>query len=102
MEYRYWGHYTDAEGDPVALDAHMRAHAHVEDHIRRLKVSGLERFPFTDPNANRTWLAVVCFAADLVRAPLLCLAGHWVEDIVQLRNTVGVWWRGTLLISLPI
>lgn len=30
--FRYWGHYTDAEGD----DAHMRAHAHVEDHVRRL------------------------------------------------------------------
>jgi hypothetical protein len=24
--YRFWGHYTDAEGDPVALDAHMRRH----------------------------------------------------------------------------
>jgi hypothetical protein len=51
MEYRYWGHYTDAAGDPVAIDAHMRAHAHVEDHIRRLKDSGLERFPFTDLDA---------------------------------------------------
>src|SRR5918996_6106771 len=36
--FRYWGHYTDAAGDPVALDVHMRAH--VEDHIRRLKDSG--------------------------------------------------------------
>jgi Transposase DDE domain group 1 len=27
--YRYWGHYTDAAGDPVALDVHIRAHAHV-------------------------------------------------------------------------
>jgi hypothetical protein len=76
MEYRYWGHYTDADGEAVALDAHMRAHAHVEDHIRRLKDSGLEHFPFTDLDANRTWLAVVCFAADLVRwFQLLCLAG---------------------------
>ncbi len=76
MEYRYWGHYTDAAGEAVALDAHMRAHAHVEDHIRRLKDSGLERFPFTDLDANRTWLAVVCFGADLVRwFQLLCLAG---------------------------
>ena len=22
--YRYWGHYTDATGSPVELDAHMR------------------------------------------------------------------------------
>ncbi len=76
LEYRYWGHYTDAVGEPVVLDAHMRAHAHVEDHIRRLKDSGLCRFPFADLDANRTWLAVVCFAADLVRwFQLLCLTG---------------------------
>ena len=59
--FRYWGHYTDAAGDPVALDVHMRAHAHVEDHIRRLKDSGANRFPFIDIDANRAWLAVVCF-----------------------------------------
>ncbi len=76
LEFRYWGHYTDAAGDPVALDVHMRAHARVEDHIRRLKVSGLERFPFCDLDANRAWMAVVCFGADLVRwFQLLCVSG---------------------------
>jgi Transposase DDE domain group 1 len=45
----------------------MRDHAHVEDHIKRLKDSGLERFPFTDLDANRAWLQVVCAGADLVR-----------------------------------
>jgi hypothetical protein len=55
----------------------MRAHAHVEDHIRRLKDSGLCRFPFTDADANGAWLTVVCFAADLVRwFQLLCLTGQ--------------------------
>jgi hypothetical protein len=74
--FRYWGHYTDAAGDPVALDVHMRAHAHVEDHIRRLKDSGADRFPFCDIDANRAWLAVVCFADALVRwFQLLCLTG---------------------------
>ena len=74
--FRYWGHYTDADGDPVDLDAHMRAHAHVEDHIRRLKDSGANRFPFTDIDANHTWLAVVCFADSLVRwFQLLCCTG---------------------------
>jgi hypothetical protein len=74
--FRYWGHYTDAEGDPVDLDVHMRAHAHVEDHIRRLKDSGAARFPFTDINANRAWLAVVCLADALVRwFHQLCLTG---------------------------
>lgn len=74
--YRYWGHYTDADGDPVALDVHMRAHAHVEDHIRRLKDSGAQRFPFTDIDANRVWLGVVTFADSLVRwFQQLCLTG---------------------------
>ena len=76
MLFRYWGHYTDAAGDPVTLDVHMRAHAHVEDHIRRLKDSGADRFPFVDIDANRAWLAVVCFADALVRwFQLLCLTG---------------------------
>jgi hypothetical protein len=76
LSYRYWGHYTDAAGDPVQLDAHMRAHAHVEDHIKRLKDSGADRFPFVDIDANRAWLAVVCFADALVRwFQLLCLTG---------------------------
>jgi hypothetical protein len=76
LEYRYWGHYTDAAGHPVDLDVHMRAHAHVEDHIRRLKASGLLRFPFCDLEANRNWLSLVCFGADLVRwFQLLCLTG---------------------------
>ncbi len=74
--FRYWGHYTDTAGEPVALDVHMRAHAHVEDHIRRLKDSGAGRFPFVDIDANRTWLAVVCFADALVRwFQQLCLSG---------------------------
>jgi Transposase DDE domain group 1 len=76
MLFRYWGHYTDAAGDPVTLDVHMRAHAHVEDHIRRLKDSAADRFPFVDIDANRAWLATVCFADALVRwFQLLCLSG---------------------------
>jgi hypothetical protein len=74
--FRYWGHYTDAAGDPVELDVHMRAHAHVEDNIKRLKDSGATRFPFVDIDANRAWLAVVCFADALVRwFQQLCLTG---------------------------
>lgn len=76
LEFRYWGHYTDQHANPVTLDAHMRAHAHVEDHIRRLKDSGLDRFPFVDLDANRARLAIVAFAADLVRwFQLVCLDG---------------------------
>lgn len=76
VNYRYWGHWTDQDGDPVDLDVTMRAHAHVENHIRRLKDSGLCRFPFTDRDANQAWLTAVCLAADLVRwFQLLCLHG---------------------------
>jgi len=75
--YRYWGHYTDADGTPVELDSHMRDHAHVEDHIKRLKDSGLERFPFTDLDANRAWMQLVCLGADLVRwFQHLCCTGE--------------------------
>lgn len=54
----------------------MRAHAHVEGTIKRLKDSGASRFPFCDIDANRAWLAVVCFADALVRwFQMLCLTG---------------------------
>ena len=59
LEYRYWGFYTDQDGDPVELDRIMRAHAHVEQHISRLKDSGLLSFPFTKIEANRNWMATV-------------------------------------------
>jgi hypothetical protein len=78
FDYRYWGFLTDQEGDIRDLDVTMRAHAHVESHIQRLKDSGLCRFPFTDFSANATWMATVMMAADLVRwFQLLCLEGPW-------------------------
>ena len=80
LEYRYWGFYTDQAGDPRELDVTMRAHAHVEQHICRLKDSGLTRFPFASFEDNATWLMVVALAADLVRwFQLLCLEGTWCD-----------------------
>jgi hypothetical protein len=77
LDYRYWGHYTDQDGSPVERDVFIRAHAHVEDHIKRLKASGLERFPFAALDANKTWLFLVALAADVVRwFQLLCLNGR--------------------------
>jgi hypothetical protein len=82
LEYRFWGHYTDQDGDPAELDRLMRAHGHVEDHIQRLKDSGLLRFPFTDLVANQAWMQAVCWAADLVRwFQLLCLTGDLVKAL---------------------
>ena len=75
--YRYWGHYSDTAGtELVEPDRHMRAHAHVEDNIRRLKDSAAGRFPFCDFEANAAWLAAVCMADSLVRwFQQLCLTG---------------------------
>ena len=65
---------------PVELDATMRAHAHVEHHIQRLKDSGLCRFPFTSFEANANWMMAVALCADLVRwFQLLCFDGTWVD-----------------------
>ncbi|MGH9044228.1 MAG: IS1380 family transposase, partial [Acidimicrobiales bacterium] len=78
LDFRYWGFYTDQDGDPVDLDVTMRAHAHVESHIQWLKESGLCRFPFTSFEANANWLMTVCLSADLVRwFQLLCCGGSW-------------------------
>ncbi len=47
-----------------------------------MKDSGLLRFPFSALDANRTWLQVICWAADLVRwFQLLCLAGPLAQAL---------------------
>ena len=80
LDFRYWGFWTDQDGDPRELDATMRAHAHVENHIQRLKDSGLNSMPFTNFAANSAWLFTVCLSSDLVRwFQLLCLAGRWTN-----------------------
>jgi len=66
-DFHYWGFYTDQEVDPVDLDVTMRAHAHVESHIQRLKESGLSRLPFTNFEVNANWLMIVVLSSDLVR-----------------------------------
>jgi len=77
IDFRYWGHYTDQTGDPGSPSTASCAHAHVEEHIARLKDSGLCRFPFSSLEANRNWLLCVTAAADLVRwFQLLCLDGE--------------------------
>ena len=78
LDFRYWGFYTDQDGDPRQLDLTMRAHAHVESHIQRLKDSGLCRFPFTKLAANEAWMFAVMLSADLVRwFQLVCLDDTW-------------------------
>jgi len=59
MDFRCWGVYNDQDGEPRELDVTMRAHAHVESRIQRLKDSGLCRFPLTSFEANTNWLTAV-------------------------------------------
>ena len=76
LEYRYVGFYTDQKGTPVARDVFHRAHAHVEDHIERLKDSGLCRLPFTDLDANRAgwpryvWPRIWCAGSSCCASPV--------------------------------
>ena len=65
--WRYRGFYTDADGDPAELDAHMRAHARIENTIADLKDSGLKRMPFRDFDANAAWTQLVALSLTLVR-----------------------------------
>ncbi len=65
--WRYRGFYTDADGDPAELDAHMRAHARIENTIADLKDSGLKRMPFSDFDANAAWAQLVALSLTLVR-----------------------------------
>ena len=65
--WRYRGFCTDAAGDPAELDAHMRAHAGVENTSAELKDSGLKRMPFSDCSANAAWAELVALSHTLVR-----------------------------------
>ena len=75
-EYRYWGHWTDSTDTPAVCDRHMRAHAHVESTIERVKDAGGSRFPFTSFDANSAWLLLAVLADTVVRwFQWLCLRG---------------------------
>jgi len=52
LEYRYWGHYSDRDGDPVELDQTMRAHAHVELHIDAPEGLGALGLPLLRPRSE--------------------------------------------------
>ena len=64
--HRYQAFYTDQPGGPAQLDKLMRSHADIEDAVRRLNHSGLERMPFADWDANSAWAALCIVALALV------------------------------------
>jgi hypothetical protein len=64
--WRYTAFATDTElGQLAHLDARHRAHARVEDRIRRGKDTGLDHFPSRTFAINQAWLSVVMLAVDL-------------------------------------
>ena len=84
--WRYRGFYTDADGDPAELDAHMRAHARIENTIAALKDSGLKRMPFSDFDANAARAQLVALSMALVRwFQQLRLRGPLAEAAPELR-----------------
>ncbi|MEZ5374225.1 MAG: hypothetical protein R2704_16155 [Microthrixaceae bacterium] len=53
------------DDSPVEIDLLQREHAHVEENIKRLKTTGLDRFPFPDTARNKVWTAMVGWAHTL-------------------------------------
>jgi hypothetical protein len=67
---------NSADPDIVYLEARHRCHAHVEDHIKDAKATGLLRFPGHSFASNSAWLLVVLMAQDLgAWAQGLCFEG---------------------------
>ena len=74
---------NSADPDIIYLEARHRGHAHVEDHIKDAKATGLLRFPGHSFASNSAWLLVVLMAQDL---------GAWAQ---------GLCFEGDLATCLP-
>ncbi len=57
---------TNSAGDALDLELRHRRHARVENSIKALRDTGLERMPFRRFAANQAWLELVLAAADLL------------------------------------
>jgi hypothetical protein len=64
--HRFQAILTDQAGEPAELECRHRARAHVEDHIRNDKDTGMRNLPFKDFEHNRIWLQIVLIAHDLI------------------------------------
>ncbi len=68
---------TNSAGDALALELRHRRHARVENSIKALRDSGLDRLPFRSFAANQTWLELVLAGSDLVAwLRMVCLDGE--------------------------
>ena len=65
--HRFQAILTDRPDSDIAdIERRHRARAHVEDHIRNDKDTGLRNLPFRDFEHNRVWLQLVLIAHDLI------------------------------------
>lgn len=65
---------TNSGGDVLALELRQRLHARVENSIKALRDSGLDRMPFKSFAANAAWMELVLAGADLLAwLRLVCL-----------------------------
>ncbi len=67
---------TNSAGDPLDLELRQRLHARVENHIKVLRDTGLDRMPFTKFAANAAWFEIVLAGSDLLAwLRIACLDG---------------------------
>jgi hypothetical protein len=64
--HRFGAILTDQPGEAAEIERRHRARAHVEDHIRNDKDTGMRNLPFKDFEHNRIWLQVIQIAHDLL------------------------------------
>ncbi len=68
---------TNSSGDALTLELRQRRHARVENSIKALRATGLDRMPFTSFAANCAWLELVLAGADLLAwLRVACLDGE--------------------------
>lgn len=68
---------TNSSGDGRQLELRQRQHARVENSIKALRDTGLDRMPFASFAANRGWLEAILTAHDLLAwLRVGCLTGE--------------------------
>lgn len=75
--YRHQVLLTNSRGDAARLELRHRRHGHVENRIKNLKDTGIERMPFTSFAANAAWFEMCLVAADLLAwTQRICFTGE--------------------------
>ncbi len=78
--YRHQITLTNSAGDALTLELRQRHHARVENRIKDLRDSGLDRMPFASFAMNQAWLELVLAGTDLLAwLRLGCLDGEMAK-----------------------